>query len=368
METFDVGFEIDFLPVGEGERGGDAIAVRWGNLHGERSEQKIMLIDGGTKESGQSLVEHVKKYYKTSQVDYVFCSHPDADHASGLTEAINNLVVSVLCLHRPWEHAQDLKDLFKNGKITCTGLKDRLKKALEDAYELETLAKQKNIRIYEPFADDFTDKNAELIVLSPTKDFYSLMVANFRETPQPKENLTLAEKIVTAVKEAIKWVAENWGMETLVNPQDNETSAENNSSIILLLQVDGKKFLFTGDAGVEALNEAIKKAVNLGIDLKTVNFIQIPHHGSKHNVGPLLLDALVGVKLRESAQVKTAFVSAPKEGDPKHPSRKVVNAFIRRGAKVIATQGSVKVHHDNAPERVGWTTAQPLAFYNEVAE
>ncbi len=363
-----MGFEIDFLPVGEGERGGDAIAIRWGNLQGDRSEQKVIVIDGGTKESGKSLVEHIKKYYKTSQVDYVFCSHPDADHASGLTEVINNLGVGVLCFHRPWEHAQDLKSMFQNGKITGDSLKANLKKALEDAYALESLAKQKNIRIDEPFADDFTDKNNEIVVLSPTRDFYSVMVANFRETPQPKESVTLAEKIVTAVKEAIKWVAENWGLETLTNPQENETSAENNSSIILLLQVEGKKFLFTGDAGVEAIGEAIKKAVSLGVDLKTLNFIQIPHHGSKHNIGPSVLDALVGIRLQEPAQMKTAFVSSPKEGDPKHPSRKVVNAFIRRGAKVIATQGSAKVHHDGAQNREGWTTAQPLTFYDKVAE
>ncbi|MDD4910646.1 hypothetical protein BU251_09025 [Candidatus Velamenicoccus archaeovorus] len=362
-----MGFEIDFLPVGEGERGGDAIAIRWGNLHGDRSEQKIMVIDGGTKESGKSLIEHIKKYYKAAKVDYVFCSHPDADHASGLTEVINNLTVGVLCLHRPWEHAQDLKNMFQNGKITGTSLKANLKKALEDAYELESLAKQKNIRVYEPFADDFTDGNAEIVVLSPTKDFYSVMLANFRETPEPKESLTLTERIVTAVKEAIKWVAENWGLETLADPQENETSAENNSSVILLLQVEGKKFLFTGDAGIEALSGAIKKAVSLGIDLKTLNFIQVPHHGSKHNIGPSLLDSIVGEKLQEPAHLKTAFVSSPKDGDPKHPSRKVVNAFMRRGAKVLATKESTKCHFDNAPDR-GWVKAEPLPFYDEVAE
>jgi hypothetical protein len=28
----EIGYEIDFLPVGEGEKSGDAIALRWGNL------------------------------------------------------------------------------------------------------------------------------------------------------------------------------------------------------------------------------------------------------------------------------------------------------------------------------------------------
>lgn len=32
-------FEVDFLAVGGGEKSGDAIAVRWGNLAGPRAEQ-----------------------------------------------------------------------------------------------------------------------------------------------------------------------------------------------------------------------------------------------------------------------------------------------------------------------------------------
>ena len=55
-----MGFEIDFLAVGGGEKSGDAIALRWGNLSGSRAEQRILVIDGGTLEAGQNLVDHVK--------------------------------------------------------------------------------------------------------------------------------------------------------------------------------------------------------------------------------------------------------------------------------------------------------------------
>ena len=55
-----MGFEIDFLPVGEGEKSGDAIALRYGNLSGTRSEQTVLVVDGGTLDSGAALVDHVK--------------------------------------------------------------------------------------------------------------------------------------------------------------------------------------------------------------------------------------------------------------------------------------------------------------------
>jgi hypothetical protein len=46
-------WEVDFLAVGEGEKSGDAIAFRFGNLTGSREEQKVMVIDGGTLEAGE---------------------------------------------------------------------------------------------------------------------------------------------------------------------------------------------------------------------------------------------------------------------------------------------------------------------------
>jgi len=46
-------WEVDFLAVGEGEKSGDAIALRWGNLSGPRTEQTIFVIDGGTQDSGE---------------------------------------------------------------------------------------------------------------------------------------------------------------------------------------------------------------------------------------------------------------------------------------------------------------------------
>lgn len=64
-----MGIEIDFLAVGEASKSGDAIAIRFGNLHGRREEQTVITIDGGTKESGDNLVEHIKTHFGTTHVD-----------------------------------------------------------------------------------------------------------------------------------------------------------------------------------------------------------------------------------------------------------------------------------------------------------
>jgi beta-lactamase superfamily II metal-dependent hydrolase len=116
------------------------------------------------------------------------------------------------------------------------------------------------------------------------------------------------------------------------------------------------------------LTHAANEAELMGIDLKTVNFIQIPHHGSRRNIGPTILNRIVGPILNPHALIKTGFVSAAKEGAPKHPSKKVTNAFYRRGVDVHGTQGQHKRHHHEMGAREGWSRSEPIPFHMRVEE
>ena len=173
-----------------------------------------------------------------------------------------------------------------------------------------------------------------------------------------------------AAAEVVSKVAKAWGKETLQEPEEKATSAENNTSVVLLLQLAGKQLFFTSDTGVPALERAADLADQLGIDLTASTFEQVPHHGSKRNVGPTILNRIVGPKLPASTspKTKTVVVSASKGGMPKHPAKKVTNAYQRRGAKVLATQGDSLRHSHEAPARSGWGPATPLPFYNEVED
>jgi len=95
----EIGYEIDFIKVGDGERSGDAIAVRYGSP----GAYKVMVVDGGNKDSGQALVHHIKDCYKTNRVDYLVNTHPDSDHASGLEVVLENLQVGEAWVHQPWK-------------------------------------------------------------------------------------------------------------------------------------------------------------------------------------------------------------------------------------------------------------------------
>ncbi len=360
-----MGYEIDFLPVGEGEQSGDAIALRFGELDGERSQQTVIVVDGGFKESGEEFIKHVKKYYFTSRVDLVVSTHPDADHAGGLEVVLEELEVGRLWMHQPWNHTDDIARMFKDGRVTDETVRKALRRSLDTARGLERLAEKKGIPIVEPFAG-LTDNTGCLRVLGPTEDFYESLLPDFRGTPEPKEGVGVIKKVAAEAREIICKVAERWSFETLND--EGETSAENNSSTVLLLTWDERNSLFTGDAGIPALTEIADLLEAEGFDFSSLGFIQVPHHGSQRNVGPTILNHLVGPRLKEDNKIKSAFVSASKGGEPKHPSKKVTNAFRRRGAPVCGTQGKAVWRYLDAPDRDGYGPITPLPFYNEVED
>ena len=178
------------------------------------------------------------------------------------------------------------------------------------------------------------------------------LIPQFNKTPQAKSVFTEAFE---SIKETVlNWVDEDLHIETLA--ENGETSADNESSTILYAVINKKGILLTGDAGVKALDKAYSYKPQISDNLK---FIQVPHHGSRRNVSPSVLDNILGEKGQE--ENKTAFISAGKESST-HPRQSVVNAFIRRGCKVIATKGATKRHQNGTPERKGWVTVEPLKF------
>ena len=357
-------YEIDFLPVGEASKGGDAICFRFWS---DSVPQFVGVIDGGTRSSGKALVEHVQKYYGTKRVDMVLATHPHTDHVSGLVDVLEGLDVQLLMMHLPWKHGENISHLFQDGRVTGKGINDRVQKALQQAHDLFKTAERLGVPVVEPYAGGWSP-SPYIRFVGPTLEFYRNLLLEYTSTPAYSAVDSILEAMKSAGEKILSWVAEHWENESLIDPVEG-TNAENNSSTITLLDFGDKRLLFTGDAGVPALEHACNNADQFGIPLQQFSFVQIPHHGSKRNVGPKILDRLLGPKGSQSEERYTAIVSVPVKGEPKHPSRKVTNAFRRRGAKVIATKGSSKYHYSsNAPAREGWTAVESLPFYEEVED
>lgn len=355
-----MGYEVDFLAVGE-KKSGDAICIRWGNLYGSRDEQKVVVIDAGYASTGEKVIEHLETYYKTNTIDLLISTHPDGDHVGGLAHVLENSEVKEFWIHKPWEHNENLSKEFADGRITDASIARRMQENLQKAYDAVKIAEKKQIKIEEPFQGKTWDE-AKLTVIGPTLAYYETLIPDFSRMPEKAEANSGTESLKSAynffmekTKRAIEYVA-HWFSDEGIDDKDT-TSAQNNSSVILKIEIDGNTMIFTGDAGITALDMAAEH-----IDNTSISFIQVPHHGSRRNVGPEVLNKIVGNIVNEGEKkALTAFISCAPDST-KHPHQAVINAFIRRGAKVITTSGYSKYHYRNSPARDGWSSVTPRSY------
>ena len=359
-----MGFEIDSLPVGEESQSGDAILLRYGDLFGERERQTVVLLDGGFRETADAILEHLAQHYQTSKIDLVVSTHPDADHISGLREIFDRakngtVVVSELWMHRPSRWRVTIERGLQ--RAATTEYARGVKGALDAASDLENTADGLGIPIREPFAG-LVHSSGQLRIVGPTEQFYRSLFAEGEAVARWERRIL---ELLRGAREVVTSIAERWNIETLRD--DGVTSPMNNSSAIVRFDWGNRLCLLTGDAGIPALESALDSLEEEGFSPEQLRFVQVPHHGSRRNVGPSVLDRLLGPRRPIDDTTRTAYASVAKKGAPKHPAKKVTNAFLRRGTAVHVTQGEAKCHRDDAPSR-GWSASQPLPFYETVEE
>jgi glyoxylase-like metal-dependent hydrolase (beta-lactamase superfamily II) len=174
--------EIEFLPVGDASRPGDAIVLRYGDA----SSYELMIIDGGNLDSGRALVAHVRKHFGDDAViSHVVLTHADADHASGLRVVLAELPVLNLWMHVPWDFAAAALPYFANKNWTVGGLQEAIRKEYDVLLELVQLAAGgRQITLQAPFAGATI---GPFRVLSPHQDVYTVLLPQFDRTPDPDQ-------------------------------------------------------------------------------------------------------------------------------------------------------------------------------------
>lgn len=358
-------YEIDFHPVGEASQSGDALTARItvGGL------TEVLAVDGGTSKSGEAVVSAISSYYGTSTIDRVILTHPDDDHSSGLRALLEQCEVGELWMHRPWLYAEDIVTRFKHG-WTVQGLRQELRKSFPIVAELEELALQKDIPIFEPFAGA---QIGVFTVVSPSRDFYLELLPNMSRTPEPVDHAKLNGLrqasfggIFSAIKDVVFGVFESWHTETL--DEIGETSASNESSVVLYGEVDDKKILLTGDSGQLALHKAANYCDAAQLALRQFELVSMPHHGSRRNVGPDILDRLIGPRLPEGGSKDTIAVVSAAKDDEHHPKRVVMNAFKRRGCFTAKTEGNGVLVRYNVDMRSGFSSLPEIPIFSEVED
>lgn len=351
-------YDLDFLAVGD-KTSGDAIFIR---TKREYQDQIINLVDGGYSGTAENITLFMKKWYGTNVINNMVLTHGDKDHISGLIKILEagEIEVDRLWAAFPWDYAEDLinGEYFQN-RNDVKWLKDELKRLYPLLKDLEVLAEKKEIPISTPFLGSFI---GEFRVLSPSKELYLDNIASSTRTAQENERKyygrELFESTFAKARDATTSLRE-WGFENFTS---ENTSPENNNSVIQFSILKNQRILLTGDAGVEALGLALG---SLPVSEKPmVDIFQVPHHGSRRNVSSELLDAIIGGKFTtkkeaEAAERITAVISAGKN-DSNHPRKAVVRALYHRGAKIFDTKRGG--FHKGTSTRDNWKDATLLTY------
>jgi beta-lactamase superfamily II metal-dependent hydrolase len=358
-------FEIDFLDV-ETEKSGDAIAIRY-SMGGTTN---IHVVDGGYVDTGEKLRDHIRKYYgNPTYINRVVVTHPDGDHANGLRTILEEFEVGELWMLRPWAYAAELLPRFERF-TSVDGLSARLKEIYSNLAELESIAVRRKIPIREPFQGA---RIGTFTALSPSRARYLDLIVESERTPEAAAGaisaaFDMAEAVGKALTAVVNLVRSAWGAEVF---SAEETSAENEMSVVQFANIAGIKILLTGDVGRAGLAEAADYAPAVGLALPGIDRFQVPHHGSRRNVSSETLDRWLGPRLgaksAEGSEQITAIISSAK-ADKDHPRKSVVRACIHRGARVVTTEGQSIRTSQNAPQREGWVAAAPMAYPDDQEE
>ncbi|MEN2993693.1 MAG: MBL fold metallo-hydrolase [Bacteroidia bacterium] len=332
-------FEIDFPPI-EGKQSGEAILIRAGWVDSQRKilDSKVWLIDGGFRSTAEYILKFVDKYYGSTKIDYIIATHTDNDHIEGLAQIIEHAYVGKLYMHDPSKHGvvayvqnQNSSSYSRKSDAGENECPERrlLIASLKEADNLIDKAKKKNITTCEPFCFPNSAEKIDtgydflrVYILGPDEGYYKELLSQFRDY----------EKYLRTAK----FFSELSSNQFLQDPLPEATTPENNSSVILLFDFQGDYFLFTGDAGVPALERAFARFPEGDSGTRQILLFKVPHHGSKNNLGPSLLDK-VDEAFGSNTRRKWAIVLAGDQ-DLGHPDKVVIDALWARGFEVYANK------------------------------
>ena len=326
----------------------------------------IILIDGGKNDDdSNSIIKHLQTYtFKEAQkqkIDLIISTHPDRDHIGGLFKIVKFFGrenIGKIWIHDPTNHWKFYHNLIDkaNRRIKNSTLLTLLDhqfdsesyelvvKGLIDGMDLINLIKEQRIRVEEPFKGlEFYDF---LRILGPSQEFYESLVTE--DTMEQFLNGLSIDAKVYGDKEKFDDVLEDMANPCPVVDENNETSSLNNSSVVFEINISGKRYLFTGDAGVQAFE-------NIGLEnLEKIYWLKVPHHGSRRNLTSGIIEAM---------QPQKSYVSA--KGTKRHPRKALVNCLAKHGSYVYSTHRKETTLRyftpDVMPDRHGWEKAEPIA-------
>ncbi len=243
-------------------------------------ESTQILIDGGPD---LKILDCLGKYipYWDRTIEAVILTHPQLDHYGGLIEVVGRY---------------EVENLIANSLDSDADAYGQLKKEIME----------KGIKVTNPNQDTLVRYGAlYLDIVHPSREFIA-QNSTFLES-------TSSDRVLGSYT-------------TRADP--------NVFSIVAILSFGDFDGLFTGDITPEAIEEIIKSG-----QLKDVDFIKIPHHGSKNGLTSSLL---------EVTSPEISVISAGRNNRYGHPHQETLGLLRERNIQILRTDevGDIEIVTD----------------------
>lgn len=308
------GFTISFLDVGQGAC-----------IYIKSDDGNNYLIDGGSsdeKNVGEYKIESFLEARQVSSLEYVFVTHCDTDHISGIIEImergnilIKNLVLPITEYAEGYGVEEESRIVDKYGEnYEVNGYDGRNEEAKN--YELIKLAMENGINVvYMKQGDKLKDGKMVFNCINPTGNIYL------------SEDEEKIEGDVNGESKAVR-----------------STTDINENSLVFLLEYKQLVAVLTGDIGIETEKDIIGNLRAFKFDDKLVVF-DVAHHGSGNSNSKEFLDLICP---------NVSIVSCGADNSYGHPSEDVLKRLNDVGSEIWCTyiSGLIEIYEDKGGMKI----------------
>lgn len=282
-------FRLELLPA----RQGDAILVEYGP---EQTPRRI-LVDGGTPGTRADLRDRLLALGTPPiHLDLLVVTHVDGDHIGGVLELLERepgIATFGDVWFNAWRHlpaevealgpaqGERLTDWLDDHDIDWNAAFEGHAVAVPDDGDLPEVPLPDGMRV-----TLLAPGRAELAALRPVWE-REIRAAGLEPGTPYDEEVVVPTTVAALGPPPTRDDVERWAS----TPSDDDTSEANGASVSMLLELDGRSALLTGDAHDEPLVRGIDRLLAArGRDRLEVGVFKLPHHGSRRNVSTELLD------------------------------------------------------------------------------
>lgn len=189
---------------------------------------------------------------------------------------------------------------------------------------LVTYLKKNCINWLSPVAGQTIEGWEDVIeVISPTQEFYNNGIHKIKHAPKEalyEQQLDAKYSFSTLVENFNESIAIAENPCAFLGNKNKHVTWINRISIVIRLLVNDKKYLFTGDASIDAL----KSIPDYEQVLSNIYWLKVTHHGSRKNSSPEIFDLM-----------KPVFADI--SGGPKYFDREVEECLKKKNTRVRST-------------------------------